>query len=369
MNSISHKKIPYLDLSVKSDKKRKQLLHVVDKLLQHGRIVEGPEQIEFESVIAELCNSEYALGVGSGSDALYLALRAIDLGPGDEVIVSPLSWIATVNAIVLCGATPVFVDIDNDLNIDVNLIEAAITDNTKVILPVHYTGRMCNMDAINLLAKKYSIFVVEDAAQAFGASYNGIKAGSSGHIGAMSMNPMKVLSAYGEAGIVLTDDENIAESLKSLRYAGVVDKTDCITPSINAKMDTLQAAMLLVELEYIDQKIARRREIAKFYNERLTNKVECPIERTEELSVYYNYVIQTGDRESLMNYLNQKNIETKIHYPILMPQHTAFKNQYGDCQIPVAQSAVKKIISIPSHENLTDADIEYVADSIISHFN
>jgi dTDP-4-amino-4,6-dideoxygalactose transaminase len=356
-------KIPYMDLRVRSQKKKEQLLLAVDHVLSHGRIILGPEVRQFEHEISSICHTRHAVGLGSGTDALYLALRSLDIGPDDEVITTPLSWIATVNAIVLCGATPVFVDIGEDMNINASLVEDAITVKTKAILPVHYTGRMCDMVKISRIASDKGIYIVEDAAQAFGANIHGAMAGSFGEVSAFSMNAMKGFNAYGEAGAVVTSNELLANKLRSLSYAGTINKEDCHYPSLNGRMDTIQAAMLLVSLEYLEAKIIRRREIAHYYTDLLKDIIECPKE-DGSFQVYYNYVVRNGQRNKLKSYLDSRGVETKIHYPILMPLHTAYREQYSDCDLPVAKRVVNEILSIPNHEDLTDNEVEYVADCI-----
>lgn len=200
-------KVRYLDLSVRDQLHKEQLLAAVDKVLSHGIFILGPEVKEFEKKIADCCGRKYALGLSSGTDALYVALRALGIGPGDEVITTPLSWIATLNAISVAGATPVFADIGPDLNMDPGLIENLITSRTKAVVPVHYTGQMCDMFRICEIAERNHLVVIEDAAQSFSANINGRTAGSFGKISCFSMNPMKVFHSYGEAGAVVTDDE------------------------------------------------------------------------------------------------------------------------------------------------------------------
>lgn len=359
-------KIPYRDLSVKNLKIKRELLQAVEKVLSHGRILLGPEVDLFEQKICNACKRKYAVGVNSGSDALYLALRCLGIGPGDEVITTPLSWIATVNAIVLTGATPVFVDIKKDLNIDHNLIEQAITPRTKAILPVHFTGKLCDMSAICDIAEKNQISLIEDAAQSFGAHINGRMAGSFGDVGCFSMNPMKVLCAYGEAGAIVTDDDNLHERLMSLRYAGTVNKEDCHFPSLNGRLDTIQAAMMLVNLKHLDQKIKRLRQIADAYTERLKDLVTCPEDDGTD-HAYYSYTVITNQRDELKGYLATKGVETKIQHPILMPYHTAYQNKYT-CDIPVAETLVKKILCLPNEESLSMNEIEYIVACVREFF-
>lgn len=251
------RKIPFLDLRVQNDDERAELLSAVENVLSHGRIVLGPEVPELEKRISDLCNRKYAVGVNSGSEALFSCLRAFGIGPGDEVITTSLSWIATANAIAMTGATPVFADIRDDLNIDPESIQRLISGKTKAILPVHYTGKMCEMDKIINIAKEYNLIVIEDAAQAFGASYKGGTAGSFGDAACFSFNSMKVLASCGEAGMVLTDSEEILEKLQSIRYNGTINRETCIQPSLNGRLHTIQAAILLKRLNRLEQLIQK----------------------------------------------------------------------------------------------------------------
>tara|TARA_B100000315_G_scaffold93883_1_gene86357 strand:- start:2501 stop:3592 length:1092 start_codon:yes stop_codon:yes gene_type:complete len=356
-------KIPYLDLSVNDVQLKKELLDAVNTVLTHGRIILGPEVEELEQKLAAYCNRRFAVGMNSCTDALYLTLRAFNIGEGDEVITTPLSWIATTNAIVLTGAKPVYVDIGNDLNINAKFIEEAITENTRAIIPVHFTGTICDMESINSLAEDNDLVVIEDAAQAFGSRMHGKPAGSFGNAACFSMNPMKVLNAYGEAGAVVVDDQNIYDKLCSLRYAGTINKEDCHYPSLNGRIDTIQASMLLVSLNHLEEKIQRRKEIAKFYSSQLSEVITCP---TVDLSMdhsYYSYTILCINREKMKGYLNEKGIETKIQHPILMPHHTAYKNNYKS-QIPNAERIVNQILCLPNHENLIDSELNYITDCI-----
>ena len=342
-------------------------MEAVGKVLSHGRIILGPEVDEFEKKVAKYCDREYGVAVNSGTDALYFALRAVDIGSGDEVITTPLSWIATANSIVLTGATPVYVDIGEDLNINTRLIERAISRKTRAILPVHFTGKMCDMNRINKIAEKNNLIVIEDAAQAFGSKLNARLAGSFGHLGCFSMNPMKVFNSYGEAGAVVTDDQDIYEKLRYLRYAGTINKEDCHYPSLNGRMDTIQAAMMLVNLEYLEDKIAKRREIAAYYNRELDGLVTCPTAQEGYFHTFYSYTIITDQRDALKDFLDQKGIETKIQHPILMPYHTAYKH-LPKPDVSVAEKLVEQVLCIPNHEDLSVSDLEYIVGSIQEFF-
>ena len=356
-------RIPYLDLRVSDSALKAELLGAVDKVLTHGRILLGPEVSEFEDSIARLSERRYAVGVSSGTEALHMTLRGLGIGPGDDVITTSMSWIATANAITICGATPVFVDVGEDLNIDPQAVEAAITSRTRAIVPVHFTGKMADMPRIIEIAEPHGLHVIEDAAQAFSASLNGRPAGSFGAASCFSMNPMKVLNAYGEAGVVVTDDDELAERLVSLRYAGTVNKEDCHYPSLNGRIDTLQAALLLVNLRYVDAKVARRREIAERYSSLLGEVVKCPSETPEQRDIYYSYTILAEERPALIEHLAENGVETKIQHRILMPYHTAYKGKF-DVNIPTAEKMIGRILCIPNHENLLDEEVDYIATTV-----
>ena len=354
-------KVPFLDLRV-PEQERRELLSVIDKVLAHGRLVIGPEVSEFEKQVAEYCGRKYAVGVNSGTDALILGLKALGIGAGDEVITTSLSWIATANGIKLTGAKPVFADVDNDLNISPESIENLITANTKAIMPVHYTGRICKIDLIRKIAQKHKVLLIEDASQAFGAKYNGKLSGSFGDMACFSMNPMKIYAAIGEAGVILTDDKAIHEKLIILRYNGTINKEFCIQPSHNGRIDTIQAAVLLNRLHNIQQIIEKRRHIAKRYNGLLKEYVSIPEEKEVEFPVYYTYTIRTPKRDQLRDFLSENGIESKIQHPILMPD----QKPYSDClkDYTNAKRLVSEILCLPCHEKMAESDIDYVVNTI-----
>ena len=338
----------------------------MDRVLTHGQFILGPEVERFEKRVAKYCNKQFAVGVSSGTDSLYLAMRSLDIGPGDEVITTPLSWIATLNAITICGATPVFVDIKEDLNINSDLIAEKITPRTKAILPVHFTGKLCDIEKISEIAKYHDLYLIEDAAQAFGASKNGKIAGSFGTVGCFSMNPMKVFNSFGESGVVVTDDKILYNKLIALRYNGTLNKEDCHYPSLNGRIDTLQAAMMLINLGYLDKKIEKRQKISDRYNSGLKNVVSCPKD-DGSYHVYYNYTIVAESRNKLMAYLQENGIETKIQHPCLMPYHTAYKLLKRP-NIPVAEYLVERILCLPNQEDLTDFEVDYVIEHVMKFY-
>ncbi len=366
-------KVPIFSLAVEDNELRSELLDSVDKVLKHGMIMLGPEVGAFEKEIAQFVGTRYAVGVSSGSSALFLALKSIGIGPGDEVITTPLTWIITVHAIAACGATPVFVDVRDDFNINPDLIEQAITKATKAIVSMHYCGSMCEMDRICAIAEKHKIFVIEDAAQAFGAEYQSKKSGSFSKVGAFSMNSMKPLASYGEAGVVVTDDQKIYETIRMLRHAGTKsDPKKMITNeahyvSLNHKMDTIQATMLLVALRRLPQKMARINEIAGRYTQALSGYVKCPQTGTDDARTYFTYPIQTDMRDELKRYLTEKQIENKIYHIPLVCDASVYSHLKG-ADVPVARRILERTLSLPCHENLNDEQVDFVIQTVSEFF-
>jgi len=358
-------KVRFKDLRVTSRALRQQLLFAIDEILEKGPILMGPKVIEFESRIARYCDRYYSVGVSSGTDALYLALRACDIGKGDEVITTPMSWVATLNAIVMTGASPVFVDVGNDLNLNPTLLEGAITERTKAILPVHFTGRLCDMSEIAKIARKHGLLVVEDAAQAIGAETQRYRAGSMGDVAALSLNPMKVFPGYGEAGAVVMDDPEIEDRLRNLRYLGTRRNEVCTEVALNHKMDEIQAAMLLTGFDQIYDIVSARIEMARQYSCRLSGTVVCPAVAAsyDRSSNFYDYVIMLDDRDHVREYLHTRKVETKIKHPVLLCDHPGYKSDPRP-DIPVADSLVKRMVSLPLHDKMTTSDVDFVCNAI-----
>lgn len=360
--------VPFLDLRVTEKALRQEMLDAIGAVLDHGRILLGPEVEAFEQQIAGYCGSRYAVGVGSGSIAIFFALKAVGVGPGDEVITSALSFIGTANGIALTGAKPVFVDTRSDLCIDPTLVARAITQRTKAIMPVHFTGKICAMHDLVAAVEKRNLMIVEDAAPAIGATFRGRKAGSFGIAGCLSINPMKLLNALGEAGIVLTNDPEVRERLISLRYNGLKNREYCHYISTNGRIDTIHAAVLLKRLQRLEAVIARRREIAGYYQSALAGLVEVPKDAEGCRDVYYTFTIQTDPRDALMEYLAEKGIETKIQHPLLMPEHPAYRDDWIKADFPVAARAIRRLLCLPAHENMSQEQVEYVIVSVRDFF-
>ncbi len=357
--------VPIFDLRTNDQNMKTELNEAFRRVLDHGKLFMGPEVEDFEDAIAKEVGSKYAVGVGSGSSALYMALKACDIGPGDEVITTPLTWIITANAIAACGATPVFADVLEDFNIDPESIIERISDRTRAIVPMHYAGHMCEMESICEIARKNNLIVVEDAAQAFGATLNGKKAGSFSLAAGLSMNPMKVLGGYGEAGAVVTSDEKIYQRLKRLRHAGTTSDpkklitNECLEVSLNHKMDTINAAMLLVAIKYFPDKKKKREIIAKRFDKELPTQIERQGYLEHEVHGRYAYAIKFKERNRLKKYLENKQIETKIFNQPLACDAPVFK-KYNVHLVPVARKMLEMNLIIPSHEKLTKESIDYI---------
>lgn len=362
-------KIRFRDLSLADGPRRKAVLDAVERVLSHGELIMGREVEAFEAQLAGFSGTKFCVGVGSGTSALYLALKALGVGPGDEVITTPLSWVATLNAIHATGATPVFVDIGDDLNIDAALIEAALTPCTKAVVPVHFTGRLCDMGRIMDIAGGNGLVVVEDAAQALGAEMDGKMAGAFGEAGAFSFNPMKVFSGFGEAGAVVTDNEEAAERLRSLRYLGTVEGETCVEPELNHKIDALQAAMLGVNFGAFSDWIDHRQALARRYADRIGSLVACPPVAADgkRRGVFFDFTIATEKRDQLRDHLDRQGIETKIRHPVLMPDQPAFAHLPA-YDLPKARHLVERILCLPIHEKLTTDDVDRVCQGIEEFF-
>ena len=360
-------KIPYINLAGQHAAIKDQLLAAIERVIDHGQFVLGPEVQEFESRFAQFCKVKYAIGVGNGTDAIILALKALGIGPGDEVISVSNTFISTISSIALVGAKPVLVDVRGDYNIDPELIEKAITKNTKAILPVHLTGRPADMDSIMGIAEKHGLKVIEDCAQAVGAEYKGKRVGTFGDIGCFSLHPLKTLNACGDGGVIVTNDEQAYEMLRALRNNGMKGRDECIVWSSNSRLDSIQAAMLLVKLDHFEKWTEKRIENAKFYKEAFSksNVVRFPVDQPHEKGVYHTFVIQADGRDALSSFLAEKGIGTKIHYSVpvhLQPaaRHLGYKK--GD--LPMTEQQSENILSLPVHPELRHEDLKYIVQSI-----
>lgn len=354
-------KVPYVDISAQYMDEREDILAAIDRVLSSGQYILNEDVIGFEQEFAELCAVPYAISVANGTDALVIALKALGIGAGDEVITVANSFIASVSCIALTGATPVFADVNDTLNMCPKSFEAAITPNTKAVIPVHLSGNCAEMDQINRIAKQHGLYVLEDAAQAVGSLYDGRPTGSLGDIGCFSLHPLKNLNAAGDAGIITCHDAKLAQRLKTLRQHGLVDRNTCTEWGYNSRLDSIQAAILRVRIRKLDHIIERRRYNAALYKELLGNCVSYPRETAKTKHSYHVFMIQNARRAELKRYLQDRGISTAIHYPIPAHLQPCSKHlNYPPNSLPQTERFSKRILSLPIHQNLKRPEIEYV---------
>lgn len=357
--------VPFVALGRQFVEHEQALIEIFRSIGRSGAYVMGPQIAEFEKAAAQYCGVKHALAVANGTDALILALRVLGIGPGDEVITAPNSFIASAGAIAAVGATIRFADVGEDLNIDPKAVEKAITPKTKAILPIHLTGRPAKMIELNALAKKHGLYVVEDAAQAIGAKLGNRPVGSLGDIAGFSLHPLKNLHVYGDGGMITTDNDEWANKMRYLRNHGLLDRDTCKEWAINSRLDTMQAAFALYKLQFLDEWTRRFREIAATYREGLKDCVRVPVDKDGEFAVYHNFVVMADRREELMAYLAGKGIETKIHYPIQLHLQPAARDLgYKEGDFPVSEALAKKMMSLPVYPELEAREISLVIDNI-----
>lgn len=360
-------KIPFVSFLPMEKELNEDIRNAFERVFTRSWYIDGKEDKSFEQAFAKYCGTDYCIGCGNGLDALMLALKALGVGADDEVIVPSNTYIATALAVTYVGATPVFVEPDiNTFLINPSLIETAITNKTKAIMPVHLYGQACDMDAIMSIAKKYSLFVVEDCAQAHGATYKGKRVGSFGDVAGFSFYPGKNLGALGDAGAAVTNNKEIADKICALGNYGSDYKYHHIYKGNNSRLDEIQAAFLLAKLPHLDRMNEERRRIAKLYSEGIHNpKVVTPIVRDECVSVWHIYGVRCTDRDALEKHLNDKGIGTNKHYPI--PMH--LQECYRDLNIlqgalPIAEEISATELSLPMYYGMTNEEIQYVIDTI-----
>lgn len=359
--------VPFVDLKAQHASIEEEVNNAALNVIRNTNFILGREVSLFEEEFAAFCDARHAVGVDSGTSALELALRAYGIGPGDEVITTANTFIATVLAISCTGASPVLVDVDpQTCNMDVSLMERAITGRTKAVIPVHLYGQPADMDSILEIAKKHNLVVIEDACQAHGAKYKGRRAGSLGHAAAFSFYPAKNLGACGDGGAVTTNDEKVMQSLKMLRDYGQPKKYHHQVIGYNRRLDTIQAAILSVKLRRLDAWNEARRRHARLYGELLKGTpVMLPVEAPYAEPVYHLYVIRLEDRDGLINHLRERGISTGIHYPIPVHLQQAYAHLgYKKGSFPVTEHHASRIVSLPMYAELTLDSIEHVVGSI-----
>ncbi len=344
------------------------ILKKIGEVVRRGDFTLGRAVDTFEKRYAELVGVKHAIGVGSGTDALFLSLKAIGVGPGDEVITTPFTFYATIGAIVTAGARPVFVDVREDYNIDPQNIEAAITPRTKAILPVHWSGKPCDMDPIQAIAKTHNLHIIEDACHAITASYKGRSAGTYGTFGCFSMHPLKNLNVWGDGGVACTNDDDMANKMRLLRNHGLRDRDHCDVFAYNSRLDTIQAVVADHLLDKLPHITNMRIENAKYLDEKL-GKIDGvtipPRDAGDIRQVYHIYSLRFERRDELQIFLENKGIDAKVHYPIpmhLQPAAKEWGHKEGD--FPIAERICKSVMSVPVHEFITQEQLDQIVDAV-----
>lgn len=354
--------IPFIDLKAQYKLVEAEMKEAIHKVLDHGQYIMGPELRELEAHLAEYTGAKHCIAVSSGTDALLVPMMALNIGPGDEVIVPDFSFFATAEMVEFMRATPIFVDIDpKTYNLDPALIEKAITPKTKAIIPVSLYGQCADMDAINAIAKKHNIPVIEDAAQSFGGSYKGKKSCNLTTMAATSFFPAKPLGGYGDAGAIFTNDDTLAKAMREFMNHGQETRYHHTRIGINGRCDTLQAAILLVKMKLFPKEVEARERIAQRYNQKFEGKVQTPRVLDGAQSVWAQYTLEFDNRDDIQKKLQELGVPTSVHYPTVMSAQPAFGGKYpSNC--PHSKNAASRVMSLPMHPYLS----EDVQDEIIS---
>ncbi len=360
---VKQEVIPLVDLKSQSRSIKQDVLRRMEAVIDDARYILGQEVADFEAQFAEYCGTSHCVGMANGTEAIHMALRALGIGPGDEVITAGNSFAATAFAIAYAGAEAVFVDIDpKDFNIDASLIESAITDKTKAIIPVHLFGQPARMKEIMEIARRHDLKVIEDSAQAHGAELDGQRCGSFGDIGCFSFYPGKNLGAFGDGGAVVTNDPELAERLRLLRNYGQKQKNRHDTLGFNCRLDTLQACVLLSKMQHIEKWTEQRRQVAAWYREELKDAgLLLPQAHEDSRHVYHLFVIRTRQRERLMASLAEQNIHTGIHYPNPLSTAGSFQDAPTiPMGLPVCTEVANEIVSLPMFPEMTREQVQRV---------
>lgn len=367
--------IPFIDLKSQYKALKPSIDSRIQKVLDHGAYVNGPEVAELESTLAKYVGTKYCITIANGTDALWVPLMALGIGQGDEVITTAFSFIATAEVIVLAGAKPIYVDIDpKTFNIDVSKIEAAITPRTKAIMPVSLYGQMPDLDAINAIAKKHNLHVIEDAAQSFGAKYKGHRSGSLTTATGTSFFPAKPLGCYGDGGAIFTNDESLVKVIKEIREHGSESRYYHTRLGINGRLDTIQCAILLAKMERYDWELEQRQRVADRYNDAFSSiKAEgftTPYVEKHNNSAWAQYTLLIKDRAGFQKKMTELGVPTSIHYPRIMPdqpfykEHTANPSQ----ELPVARWAAEHVISLPMFPDMDNATQDKIISAVKGAF-
>ncbi len=361
-------KVPIIDLKRQYATIKPEIDKAVQKVLDHGLFIMGPELDELEKSIADYCGVKYGIGVASGTDALLISLRALDAGPGTEVVTTTFSFFATAGVITRLGAKPVFVDVDpRTFNMDPKRLEAAITSKTRAIIPVHLYGQIAEMDEIIAIADKKNVPIVEDAAQAIGAKYKNKSAGQFGTTGCFSFFPTKNLGAYGDAGLIVTNDDSLNELIRKLRVHGAQSKYYHSIVGYNSRLDSIQAAVLNVKFNHLSKWHEARRQWAFRYNDDLKDipEIMTPLEQKYNYHIYHQYTLIAENRDKLRDYLRENGIGSDTYYPLPLHLQECYKDLgYKKGDLPVAERLAGMAISLPVFPEMTAPEHDYVCDTI-----
>jgi len=360
--------VPSLDLKAQYATIKDEVMQAITGVCESQLFCLGPAVAEFEEKIAAYCNSKYAIGVSSGSDALLISLMALGIKPGDEVITTPFTFFATAGSVARLGAKPVFVDVDPDsYNIDPSCIKEKITEKTRAIIPVHLFGQVAQMKPIMEIAKRHNLAVIEDAAQAIGATQDGIKCGNFGDFGCFSFYPSKNLGGFGDGGLVTTNSENLADKIKTLRDHGQAPRYFYKVIGGNFRLDGIQGAVLGVKLKYLDKWNEKRRQNAALYNNIFADSpVKTPKIDSNNVSIYHQYTITTPERDRLQKFLAENGISSVVFYPKPLHLQDCFREPgYKEGSLPVAEWLCGEVLSLPVFPGLTARQIEYVANTVL----
>ncbi len=363
--------VPFLDLKAQYATIKDEIIQAITEVCESQMFCLGPAVAQFEEKIASYCNSKFAIGVSSGSDALLVCLMALEIKPGDEVITTPFTFFSTAGAIARLGAKPVFVDVSAEsYNINASLIEEKINEKTRAIIPVHLYGQLAQMEPITKIGQKHGLAVIEDAAQAIGATQDGLKSGNFGDCGCFSFYPTKNLNAFGDGGLVTTNSKATAEKIKTLRNHGQNTRYSYETIGGNFRLDGIQGAVLTVKLKYLNQWNEKRRGYAALYDKLLANlPVKTPKIEANNASTYHQYTIRAPRRDDLQKYLKEHGVGSMIYYPVPLHLQKCFSFLgYSEGDFPVSEKLSKEVISIPIYPELTESQIEYVAEQIGSFY-
>lgn len=359
-------KIQMVDTKNQYLKIKKEVDSAIAAVIDSAQFIQGPAVIEFERNIENYLGCKYAIGCASGTDALQIAMMALGILPGDEIITTPFTFVATTETIALLGAKPVYVDIDEKTyNIDVNKIEEKITPKTKAIMPVHLYGQSAEMDRIMEIARKNRLFVIEDAAQALGAEYKGRKICTIGDIGCISFYPSKNLGAFGDGGMVVTDNKELAEKMRMIVSHGSRKKYYHEVLGVNSRLDSVQAAILNVKLKYLDEYCEARQQAAEKYDKRFSGKIEVPFVCRGVKHIYHQYSIRVKRRNEMQLFLKDNGIPSMIYYPVPLHLQEAYRYDYKKGDYPVSERVAEDIISLPMHTELDDEQINFICEKVL----